>query len=197
MVGPGGQNTNNAKKSPAEIPPYLRGTEGARRGKFHRNATKPPGSHRNCGENPGGLVDNAGGGDGCNGGGGSGTGCGGVGVEEARAGRGGWTLGRGLGVGGGGGGGDGGVGGGGGGAVGMLAEMAAGGTAVTMAAEVGVEEVTTATTAHVWVVVRPYPLLPPIPIVVLRGGMERTTTGARDGVRRVRWSVFATPLLSG
>ena len=27
----------------------------------------------------------------------------------------------------------------------------------------------------VWVV-RPYPLLPPIPIVVLRGGMERTTT---------------------
>ena len=92
---------------------------------------------------------NAGGGDGCNGGGGSSTGCGGVGVEEARAGRGGWTLGRGLGVGGGGGGGDGGVGGGGGGAVGMLAEMAAGGTAVTMAAEVGVEEVTTATTAHV------------------------------------------------
>ena len=55
-------------------------------------------------------------------------------------------------------------------------EMAAGGTAVTMAAEVGVEEVTTATTAHVWVVVRPYLLLPPIPIVVLKGGMERTTT---------------------
>ena len=25
-------------------------------------------------------------------------------------------------------------------------------------------------------VVRPYPLLPPIPIVVLRGGIERTTT---------------------
>ena len=25
-------------------------------------------------------------------------------------------------------------------------------------------------------VVRPYPLLPPIPIVVLRGGMDRTTT---------------------
>ena len=24
--------------------------------------------------------------------------------------------------------------------------------------------------------VRPYPLLPPIPIVVLRGGIERTTT---------------------
>ena len=42
--------------------------------------------------------------------------------------------------------------------------------------EVEVEEVTTATTAHVWVVVRPYPLLPPIPIVVLRGGMDRTTT---------------------
>ena len=35
---------------------YLRGTEGARRGSFHRNATKPPGSHRKCGENPGGLV---------------------------------------------------------------------------------------------------------------------------------------------
>ena len=98
-------------------------------------------------------------------------------------------------MGGGGGGGDGGVGGGGGGAVGMLAEMAAGGTAVTMAAEVGVEEVTTATTAHVWVVVRPYPLLPPIPIVVLRGGMERTTTAhamAFEGSK-----VFATPLLSG
>ena len=54
--------------------------------------------------------------------------------------------------------------------------MASGSTVVTMAAEVEVEEVTTATTAHVWVVVRPYPLLPPIPIVVLRGGMERTTT---------------------
>ena len=118
-------------------------------------------------------------------------------------------------MGGGGGGGDGGVGGGGGGAVGMLAEMAAGGTAVTMAAEVGVEEVTTATTAHVWVVVRPYPLLPPIPIVVLRGGMERTTTahaseehtwcgdtGAHSMVASmaaaaIDGSVFATPLLSG
>ena len=48
-------------------------------------------------------------------------------------------------MGGGGGGGDGGAGEGGGGTVGMLAEMAAGGTAVTMAAEVGVEEATTVT----------------------------------------------------
>ena len=59
--------------------------------------------------------------------------------------------------------------------VGILAVMASESTVVTMAAEVEVKEVTTATITHVWVVV-PYPLLPPIPIVVLRGGMERTTT---------------------
>jgi hypothetical protein len=60
--------------------------------------------------------------------------------------------------------------------VGILAVMASESTVVTMAAEVEVEEVTTATTTYVWVVVRPYPMLPPIPIVVLRGVMERTTT---------------------
>ena len=57
---------------------------------------------------------------------------------------------EGLGWGGGGGCVDGGVDEGGGGAVVMLAAMAAGATAVMTAAKVGVEEVTTATTAHVY-----------------------------------------------
>ena len=65
--------------------------------------------------------------------------------------------------------------------MGILAVMASGygehgGDDASMPAEVEVEEVTTATTTHVWVVVRPYPLLSPIPIVALRGGMEHTTT---------------------
>ena len=62
-------------------------------------------------------------------------------------------------------------------AVVMLAAREAGVTAVTTAAKVEVEERRRRRRQQsVWVVVRPYPLLPPIPIVVLRGGMQRTTS---------------------
>ena len=61
-------------------------------------------------------------------------------------------------------------------AVVMLAAREAGVTAVTTAAKVEVEERRRRRRQQsVWVVVRPYPLLPPIPMVVLRGGMHHTT----------------------
>ena len=46
-VGPGGKN-KKMQKSPAEIPPYLRGTEGARRGKFIGTQLSPPGPTANA-----------------------------------------------------------------------------------------------------------------------------------------------------
>ena len=55
-VGPGGKIQITQKK-PRRDPTVPQRYRGSSAGLIHRNATKPPGSHRKCGENPGGLVD--------------------------------------------------------------------------------------------------------------------------------------------